>query len=68
MEMPKWVSIYVGGSLIFCNVGEGLLVEKAREPHIPHVDYFSVSTANLTYTVSSTTANGFTFISGDRVG
>jgi hypothetical protein len=68
MGMPKWVFIYIGGSLILCNLGEGLHVEKAREPHIPHVEYISVSTANLTYAVSSTTANGFTFVSGDRVG
>ena len=68
MEMPKWILIYMGGSLIFYNLAEGLHVDKAREPHIPHVEYFSVSTANLTYMVSNTTANGFTFVSGDRVG
>jgi hypothetical protein len=68
MEIPKWMFIYVGGSLVFCNLGEGLHVEKAREPHIPHVEYISVSTASSTRTVSNTTANGFTSVSGDRVG
>ena len=31
MEMPKWILVYMGGSLIFCNLAEGLYVDKARE-------------------------------------
>ena len=66
MGFPRWVIIYVGGSLVYCTVAEGLHVDKASKPHIPHPEYFSVSTSNLTYFVSGTTANGAVFASGDQ--
>ena len=58
--------VFVGGALVYCVVAEGLHIEKAPEPHIPHVAYSSASTKDLTYLVSATTANRVLFARGDR--
>ena len=66
MEFPRWLTVVVAGQLITGFVHEGWEVEKAKQPHIPEVTYFSYSTKNLTYFVSDTTA-GTLAISGDHV-
>ena len=68
MGFPRWAFEYVCGFLVCCAIAEGLHVDKATKPHIPHQEFFPVSTSNLTYTVSATTANGLSFASGDRIG
>ena len=54
------------GSLVCGFVVEGLHVDKASKPHIPHQAYVSASTKDLAYFVSGTTANGMVFASGDQ--
>lgn len=68
MGFPRWVFVYIGGFLVYCPIAEGLHVDKATKPHVPHQEFFSVSASNLTYQVSATTANGLSFVSGDRIG
>jgi hypothetical protein len=67
MEFPRWVTLIIGGQLVYVCVAEGMHVEKAKEPHIPEVVYATASTKDLTYFVSGTTA-GTLAISGDRRG
>jgi len=60
---------FIGGALIFNVVVEGKLYPyKSPEPHVPHVEYFSHSTSNLTHTISiATTSGSRIFVSGDRL-
>ena len=37
---------------------EGLNIDKASQPHIPHHVYSSASTSNLTFTVTAATTSG----------
>ena len=52
------VLISVGGALVFSMTAEGLHVDKAQRPHIPHQVYVFASTSDLFYTISFTTAPG----------
>ena len=60
---------FIGGALAFNVVMEGALRPyKSPEPHVPHVEYFSYSTSNLSYTISlATTSGSGIVISGDRL-
>ena len=51
--LPILVGFLASGILV-----EGLHVDKASQPHIPHHIYFSASTSNLTFTVTAATTSG----------
>ena len=60
---------FVGGALVFNVVMEAALHPyKSPDPHVPHVEYFSPSTSNLSYAISfaTTTGSGIA-VSGDRL-
>lgn len=59
MQINTIPCYFIIGALVFNIIMEGQLhAYKAPEPHVPHVEYFSYSTNNLSYTGSLATTSG----------
>ena len=67
MRINTFSTYLMSGVLVSGIAVESMHVDKAPKLHVPHVEYFSASTNNLSYTVSLATTSGTGIIFSKRL-